>query len=467
MHCAIIVTHIPESPISNGARSHPMKKYIVLITTVIETVIVTPALANADLAKQRGCLSCHAVDRKLVGPSFQAVAQKYAGSPAMEEILAERVKGGTKGTWGPVPMPPNNRVSISDIKTIVTWILAGAPVTATATTESRAVTSATENAESKPAQSTSENATDTVTSAGKRSRSIQTGSCTPHYKYYQDQCLNCAIEAYEIKEIEASLEQWFIFQDPPGTKLQGGVPIPKLSLPHPIRNSDVDRLNEQDWVLIKETLKKASAAADSERPPCKEYRGQIRMEYCMRAQKLSDKAADEVIDCYLKQASTRKVPDSVIPKPSSQIGKTSLSDSVQPNEVTKAEKQAWQTKMQENGWSPASGKKNASSTAPLIDGKCVKHTQYGSGVSDNVKRVFNGCGRPVQVLGCYYKPGNAAGCRNGNQGWGVSSTIPPNGSTIGVSHFDGPWRVVFYVCDMSDASKVCVLPKQIHVPEGN
>ncbi|MDO8933667.1 MAG: c-type cytochrome [Rhodocyclaceae bacterium] len=86
----------------------------------------TPAMANLDLAKKSNCMSCHAVDKKVVGPSYQDVAKKYAGDKGAEAALAAKVKAGGKGTWGQIPMPPNAAVKDEDIKTLVKWILAGA-----------------------------------------------------------------------------------------------------------------------------------------------------------------------------------------------------------------------------------------------------------------------------------------------------------------------------------------------------
>lgn len=86
----------------------------------------TPAMANLDLAKKSNCMSCHAVDKKVVGPSYQEVAKKYAGQADAAKMLAAKVKAGGKGTWGPVPMPPNAAVKDADIDTLVSWILAGA-----------------------------------------------------------------------------------------------------------------------------------------------------------------------------------------------------------------------------------------------------------------------------------------------------------------------------------------------------
>jgi cytochrome c len=69
-------------------------------------------------------MACHAVDKKLVGPSYQDVAKKY--KPADEAKLVAKVKAGGSGVWGTIPMPPNAAVKDEDVKTLVKWILAGA-----------------------------------------------------------------------------------------------------------------------------------------------------------------------------------------------------------------------------------------------------------------------------------------------------------------------------------------------------
>jgi cytochrome c len=76
-----------------------------------------------DLAKKSMCLSCHAVDKKVVGPAYKDVAAKYKGDKGAEAKLIEKVKKGGSGVWGQVPMPPNATVKDEDIKTLVEWIL--------------------------------------------------------------------------------------------------------------------------------------------------------------------------------------------------------------------------------------------------------------------------------------------------------------------------------------------------------
>jgi len=86
-------------------------------------LLVGAAQANQDLAKSSGCLACHTVDKKLVGPAYKDIAAKYKDDSGAAASLAEKVRKGTKGTWGPIPMPPNATVSDANIKSLVEWIL--------------------------------------------------------------------------------------------------------------------------------------------------------------------------------------------------------------------------------------------------------------------------------------------------------------------------------------------------------
>jgi cytochrome c len=103
-----------------------MKSLIVSTIVAAATVVSAPAFANADMAKAKGCLACHAADKKLVGPSYQDVAKKYAGQKDAVAKLAEKVQKGGVGVWGQVPMPENKAVSADEAKKLVEWILAGA-----------------------------------------------------------------------------------------------------------------------------------------------------------------------------------------------------------------------------------------------------------------------------------------------------------------------------------------------------
>jgi cytochrome c len=100
--------------------------------TYVDAVAADPqafSAANAmAIARSNACMGCHAVDRKLVGPSFQQVAEKYKGDAQAPAKLALKVKNGGSGVWGSIPMPSHPRMNDADVKTVVAWVLAGAPV---------------------------------------------------------------------------------------------------------------------------------------------------------------------------------------------------------------------------------------------------------------------------------------------------------------------------------------------------
>ena len=81
------------------------------------------AMASADLAKAKNCMACHAVDKKLVGPSYKDVAAKYAGQKDAVDKLATKIIKGGSGVWGPVPMPANAQVAEADAKKLAAWVL--------------------------------------------------------------------------------------------------------------------------------------------------------------------------------------------------------------------------------------------------------------------------------------------------------------------------------------------------------
>ena len=82
--------------------------------------------ASEALAKKHGCLGCHAAATQLVGPSYRAVAEKYAGQPAAAADLAKKIRAGGSGVWGDMAMPPQPGVPEADAKRLAAWVLAGA-----------------------------------------------------------------------------------------------------------------------------------------------------------------------------------------------------------------------------------------------------------------------------------------------------------------------------------------------------
>ena len=86
--------------------------------------VSAPALADTALATAKNCMACHAVDKKLVGPSYKEVATKYAGQKDATDKLAVKIMKGGSGVWGPVPMPANAQVTEADAKALAAWVLA-------------------------------------------------------------------------------------------------------------------------------------------------------------------------------------------------------------------------------------------------------------------------------------------------------------------------------------------------------
>ena len=101
-----------------------MKLMSALVVSVL--MVSAPAFASKEIAGKNACMSCHAADKKILGPSYQDIAAKYKGQADAIDKLAKKVKAGGSGVWGPVPMPANAAISEADAKTVVKWILDGA-----------------------------------------------------------------------------------------------------------------------------------------------------------------------------------------------------------------------------------------------------------------------------------------------------------------------------------------------------
>jgi len=98
-----------------------MKLLHLSLLAAASLVVVANAQADEALAKAKNCLACHAVDKKVVGPSYKDVAKKYTAKD--EAMLAEKIVKGGKGNWGAIPMPPNASVSAAEASKLAKWIL--------------------------------------------------------------------------------------------------------------------------------------------------------------------------------------------------------------------------------------------------------------------------------------------------------------------------------------------------------
>lgn len=103
-------------------------KSVVFALSVAALTVSGSALADLELAKKSGCLACHSVEKKIVGPAWKDVGAKYKGDAGAKASLIAKVKKGGKGNWtdvtGGAPMPPYSpRVSDADIEKLVTFVL--------------------------------------------------------------------------------------------------------------------------------------------------------------------------------------------------------------------------------------------------------------------------------------------------------------------------------------------------------
>ncbi|MFA6015194.1 MAG: c-type cytochrome [Gallionellaceae bacterium] len=102
-----------------------MKSILVSMIAAAGLLVAGSALATdmPAVAKKNNCTACHAVDKKVVGPAWQAVADKNKGDAGAADRLSAKIKKGGAGAWGSMPMPANPKVSDADMKEIVTFIL--------------------------------------------------------------------------------------------------------------------------------------------------------------------------------------------------------------------------------------------------------------------------------------------------------------------------------------------------------
>lgn len=104
-----------------------MKAALIVSTAVSFAALALSGTAMAQdaakLAQDKACLACHTVDKKVVGPSYKDVAAKYKADKNAEANLAKKIRAGSTGVWGQVPMPPNASVSENEAAILAKWVL--------------------------------------------------------------------------------------------------------------------------------------------------------------------------------------------------------------------------------------------------------------------------------------------------------------------------------------------------------
>lgn len=100
-------------------------KRALIIAGITACCLSTPVLADGMAnAKKAGCMNCHAVETKVVGPSYKEVAAKHKGDKEAEAKLTKKVIDGGSGTYGTMPMPSQKgKMSDAELKETLGWIL--------------------------------------------------------------------------------------------------------------------------------------------------------------------------------------------------------------------------------------------------------------------------------------------------------------------------------------------------------
>lgn len=89
--------------------------------------LAAAAKKGSAIAQANGCLGCHGLEKKILGPGFREVAAHYKADAGAEAKLSAKVRAGGAGNWGTMPMPPQSQLSDEELKAVVNWVLAGAP----------------------------------------------------------------------------------------------------------------------------------------------------------------------------------------------------------------------------------------------------------------------------------------------------------------------------------------------------
>ncbi|MDH4215950.1 MAG: c-type cytochrome [Gallionella sp.] len=91
-----------------------------------ETKIITSTVSGSEMpefAKKKNCAACHAIDKKVVGPSWKDIAKKYKGDASAKARLITKMQKGGSGVWGAMPMPPTPGLSDAEASSLVDFIM--------------------------------------------------------------------------------------------------------------------------------------------------------------------------------------------------------------------------------------------------------------------------------------------------------------------------------------------------------
>lgn len=90
----------------------------------LAALLVSPAaLASPELARSKNCVACHSAERRMIGPPYRAIAERHANDGTAIEVLSERIRLGSRGVWGAMPMPPQPGVTPEEAEALARWIM--------------------------------------------------------------------------------------------------------------------------------------------------------------------------------------------------------------------------------------------------------------------------------------------------------------------------------------------------------
>jgi cytochrome c len=108
-----------------GRAALSIRSFVVIISAnVLASACYIPAAsASQELLRAKNCTACHHPERKMIGPAYKVIAEKYSGDEAGQKALADKIRAGGGGVWGPSPMPPQPQVTAEDATALVQYIM--------------------------------------------------------------------------------------------------------------------------------------------------------------------------------------------------------------------------------------------------------------------------------------------------------------------------------------------------------
>ena len=97
-------------------------KLLTILAIASAVAVSSAAFASEELAKKDGCVVCHDASAKKIGPTWKAIAAKLKGNKDAEKIITETLAKGSKGVYGPIPMPPQPKAA-ADAPALAKWIM--------------------------------------------------------------------------------------------------------------------------------------------------------------------------------------------------------------------------------------------------------------------------------------------------------------------------------------------------------